>query len=504
MSAARQDYRIVIAGGGTAGWMSAAALACFAPPGHSVTLVESDAIGTIGVGEATIPAIRTFNAALGIDEAEFLRECMGTLKLGIVFDGWLEPGQDYMHAFGAVGRPLGLVHFKDHWARAHALGFAKKTAHYSVNEIAARTLRVPAGQRRTPHSPDVPYAYHFDAGLYAQFLRRYAEARGVTRIEGTIAAVDRDGESGNIAALTLDGERRVEGDFFIDCTGFRALLIERELESGYDDWRHWLPCDRAMAVPCAPAGDLTPYTRSTAREAGWQWRIPLQHRIGNGLVYYSEFLSEDEAARGLLDNLDGKPLGDPRPLSFVTGKRRKVWSHNCLAVGLSSGFLEPLESTSIHLIQSTITRFLTMLPRGPVSRAMIDEFNRMADFEFERIRDFIILHYKANNRAGQPLWDRCRAMDVPDSLSAKIEQFRSGAFVRQVHEELFTEDGWFQVLVGQGVVPEGWNAMADALSDERLREFLGAIEQSAIADVRAMPMHIDALAAVTVKEGVAA
>ncbi|MFW2351066.1 tryptophan halogenase family protein [Qipengyuania sp.] len=493
-------YTIVIVGGGTAGWMSAAALARFVPPGHRIALVESDAIGTVGVGEATIPAIRTFNDALGIDEAEFLRETRGSLKLGIAFEGWGTPSGQYMHAFGPIGRPLGLVHFKDHWARARSAGFAKPLAHYSVNEIAARTMRAPDGGRGSA----VPYAYHFDAGLYAGFLRRYAEALGVTRREGMVEGVMRRGESGDIAAIVLGDGTQVAGDFFIDCTGFRGLLIEQELAAGYDDWSHWLPCDRAMAVPCAPAGGLTPYTRSIAREAGWQWRIPLQHRIGNGLVYCSEFLSDEDAARLLLAHLDGEALGDPRPLRFVTGKRRKQWVANCLAVGLSSGFMEPLESTSIHMIQASITRFLTMLPRGNVDPAVRDEFNRAADFEQERIRDFLILHYKANGRIGEPFWDRCRAMEIPDTLAAKIDQFRSNGVFRQVHEELFTEDGWLQVLVGQGIEPHNWNAMADALPEPKLREFLAALEQAALDDVRSLPSHMDILArAMAEPEGVA-
>ncbi|MEZ5681814.1 MAG: tryptophan halogenase family protein [Erythrobacter sp.] len=492
---AGSDFDIVIVGGGTAGWMSAAALARFAPRAHRIALVESEAIGTVGVGEATIPAIRVFNDALGIDEAEFLQATSGSLKLGIAFEGWREPGHDYMHAFGPIGRPIGLVHFKDHWARANALGFARPLAHYSVNEVAGRTMRVP-GKRPSATQSEVPFAYHFDAGLYAGFLREYAEAREVSRHEGTVSAVERDAESGDIAAIVLADGRKIAGDFFIDCTGFRGLLIEQELSAGYEDWTHWLPCDRAIAVPCSPGGGLLPYTRSIARKAGWQWRIPLQHRIGNGIVYCSEFMDDDEAAQVLLANLDGAPQADPRPLCFATGKRRKLWERNCLAVGLSSGFMEPLESTSIHLIQSTITRFLTMLPRGPVDASVRDEFNRMADFEFARIRDFLILHYKANGRTGEPFWDRCRDMDIPETLASKIDQFRSSGVFRQVHEELFTEDAWLQVMVGQGIFPQSWNAMADDLDEAKLREFLGVIEQSTLDQVRTMPMHIDVLAAV--------
>ena len=489
-----QQFNIVIVGGGTAGWMTAAALARCAPPTYRITLIESEEIGTVGVGEATIPAIRVFNTALEIDEAEFLRETQGSFKLGISFDGWLEPGQSYMHAFGEIGRQLGLVPFRDHWARARDLGFAEPLAHYSVNELAARTMRMPC-EPAPPGAAEVPYAYHFDAGRYAAFLRRYAEARGVIRIEGRIGTVER-AENGDIAAVQiLDGPRQA-GDFFVDCSGFRGLLIEQALETGYDDWTHWLPCDRALAVPCAAGGEFSPFTRSIARSAGWQWRIPLQHRIGNGLVFCSSFMGEDEASAVLLANLDGETLAEPRLLPFVTGKRRKLWNRNCLAVGLASGFMEPLESTSIHLIQSTIARFLRMLPRGPVAPALIDEFNRQADFEFASIRDFLILHYKANRRFGEPFWDHCRNMAIPDTLAARIDQFRAGAFIHHHHEELFTEVAWFQVLVGQGIIPESWNATADVMPEAKLREFMGLVAGRSIEQVRSFEKHIDVLAAV--------
>jgi tryptophan 7-halogenase len=489
---AKQQFRVVIVGGGTAGWMTAAALARFAPPGHRIDLIESEDIGTVGVGEATIPQIHLFNAALDLDEAEFLRETKGSFKLGIEFADWLRPGHSYMHAFGAIGRGQGLLPFQHYWARANSLGLAKDLSRYSVNELAARTMRMQRG-RRTPQSPEMPYAYHFDAGLYAAYLRRYAEARGVSRHDGKVATVERHGESGDITGVATADGRRIDGDFFIDCSGFRGLLIEQSLKTGYDNWQHWLPCDRAMAVPCEAAGDFTPYTRSTAREAGWQWRIPLQHRIGNGYVYCSEFLSDDKAAETLLANLDGKPLGDPRPLRFTTGKRRQIWNRNCLAIGLSSGFMEPLESTSIHLIQSAISRFLAVLPGGPVDPAIVAEFNRQADFEVERIRDFLILHYKATERSDTPFWDRCRTMDVPDTLQAKIDQFRAAAYIHREHEELFTEVGWIQVMIGQGITPQGWNPLADAMPEAQLGEFMQAIERSCVEDVREMPQHIDFL-----------
>lgn len=485
---------IVILGGGTAGWMTEAALARFAP--HlAVTLIESEAIGTVGVGEATIPQIHLFNSALGIDEAAFLRETKGSLKLGIEFAGWTREGERYMHAFGPVGRAAGLLPFHHYWMRAKREGFAKPLAHYSGNTLAARMMRAPHGQRPVG-APEMPYAYHFDAALYAGFLRRYAEARGVTRIGGQVSGVERHGESGDIAALRLDAERSVAGDFFIDCSGFRAILIEGVLRSGYQDWTHWLPCDRAFALPCASGGEFTPYTRSTARRAGWQWRIPLQHRIGNGYVYSSAHLSDDEAAATLLANLDAPPEGDPRPLRFTTGTRPRHWVRNCLAVGLSAGFLEPLESTSIHLAQSAISRFLSVLPARGADPAIVDWFNAQADFEWSRVRDFIVLHYWANSRCGEPFWDERRAMTLPETLQAKIGQWQATSFIHREHEELFTEVAWFQVLAGQDVGAHRYNPMADAMPEADLRKLLGDTEAALAQQVRSLPHHADVLARV--------
>ncbi len=483
---------ILVAGGGTAGWMAAAALARFAPPGSRLQLVESDEIGTVGVGEATIPQILLFNGALGLDEAEFLRETKGSFKLGIEFDGWLRDGHSYMHAFGDIGRGAGLLPFQHYWLRAQKLGLAKPLLRYSLNELAARNMRMQRG-RPNPQSREMPYAYHFDAGLYAAYLRRFAEARGVMRHEGRIANVERHGETGDIAALTLDDGRRFEADFFIDCTGFRALLIEQTLASGYDDWTPYLPCDRAMAVPCEGGGDFTPYTRSTAREAGWQWRIPLQHRIGNGLVYSSAFMSDERATELLLANLDGAPTADPRPIRFTTGKRRRQWVGNCLALGLAAGFMEPLESTSIHLVQSSVSRLLAVLPKGRPDPAVIDFFNAQADFEWERIRDFLVLHYWANQRHGQPFWDHMRNMELPDTLNAKLDQWRAAGFIHREHEEMFTPVGWFQVLVGQGVEAQGYNPMADAISDADLAAMLDGTEAALVDQARDMPRHLDFL-----------
>ena len=479
---------IVIVGGGTAGWMTAAALARFTAA--KVTLVESDAIGTVGVGEATIPQIRLFNAGLGIDEAEFLRETRGSFKLGIEFDGWAGEGRSYMHAFGTIGQAHGLLPFHQYWLRARAMGKAQDLAAYSLNEAAARrnAMQMWRAEPGKP-VPDMPWAYHFDAGLYAGLLRRYSEARGVKRVEGLVSDVELDGENGAIAAIRLDNGQRIAGDFFIDCSGFRSLLLGGALGSKFIDWTHWLPCDRAIAVPCATRGDFTPYTKSTARKAGWQWRIPLQHRIGNGHVYSSAFMEEQEALDTLLANLDGEPQAEPNMLRFTTGTRAQHWRGNCLAIGLAAGFMEPLESTSIHLIQSSIARFLQMMPGKQIEPALADEFNRQARFEWERIRDFLILHYWANGREGEPFWDTCRAMELPDTLTAKVDQFRATGFIHREHEELFTEPGWLQVFVGQDVMPRGWNPIADTMPVEQLEAMMTQIEAGVGRIAADLPGH---------------
>lgn len=480
---------IVIAGGGTAGWMAAASFARFLETGYRIVLVESEEIGTIGVGEATIPQIRLFNQALGLDEDAFIKATQATFKLGIEFEGWLRPDHRYMHAFGNIGRDAGATLFHHNWLRARKLGKAKTLDAYSLNEMAARSLKMQRGPARTANTlPDMPYAFHFDAGLYAQYLRGYAERRGVERIEGMIQDVKLSGEDGAVEALLLDGDRRIEGDIFIDCTGFRGLLIEGALQTGYEDWSRWLPCNRALAVPCSSGGALTPYTRSTARAAGWQWRIPLQHRIGNGYVYCSDSISDDQARETLLANLDGTPQAEPRLLKFTTGKRKKLWNRNVIAMGLASGFMEPLESTSIHLIQSGISRFFNLLPGKKCSPADAAEFNRQSDFEFERIRDFLILHYKANQRS-EPFWQACREMDVPDTLAAKIALFGANGNIVREHEELFTEVGWLQVLVGQGIAPEGYHPLADVVSEADLAEYMETLELLNVREVRQMQDH---------------
>jgi tryptophan 7-halogenase len=494
MTVGAEQQTIVIVGGGSAGWMTAAALSRFLTRGWSIKLVESEDIGTVGVGEATIPGIRIFNAALGIDEDEFVCTTQGSFKLGIEFDGWSRPGERYIHAFGQVGRDLGLILFHHYWLRARANGGNEGLAAYSLTAAAAKANRFIRGNP-TPNAPLGPmtYAYHFDAGLYAAYLRKQAEARGVVRIEGNIQQVQRDGESGDVSAVQLADGTNVAGDLFVDCSGFRGLLIEGALETGYEDWTHWLPCDRALAVPCASIKPLTPYTRSTARKAGWQWRIPLQNRIGNGHVYCSSQISDDEAAAILMANLDGEALDEPRPITFRTGMRKKFWNRNVVALGLSSGFMEPLESTSIHLIQSGIERLLKFLPSGPIADADRDAYNAQSAFEFERIRDFIILHYHANQR-DEPFWKTCREMTIPDTLAEKLSVFRANGRIFRVADELFTELGWLQVMVGQGIMPAGYHPLADQLSEKDLADFLAATRQVVDGSVAAMPSHEDFIA----------
>jgi tryptophan halogenase len=481
--------RIVIVGGGTAGWMTAAALSRFLT-GWSITLVESDEIATIGVGEATIPSITMFNDALGIDEAEFLAATGGTYKLGIAFEGWGYPDQGYVHAFGLVGSALGVVPFHHYWLRGLKLGIAKPLGHYVLHTLAIAANRF-AHLKPPPNSPlpPLPYAFHFDASLYAKFLRRFAEERGVVRQEGRIVAVERNGESGDIDAVLLANGTRIAGDLFVDCSGFRGLLIEQELEAGFEDWSQWLQCDRAIAVPCARANPLMPLTRSIARHAGWQWRIPLQHRTGNGYVFNSGRISEDEAAATLLGNLDGEALAEPRTIRFQTGRRSKTWVRNVVAIGLSSGFIEPLESTSIHLVQTAITRLVDLLPAGPIPDATRDDYNARSAFEMERVRDFIILHYHVNQRHGEPFWDELRAMTVPEPLQHKIDLFRSTARVVPSFDELFDARAWIHVMIGQNIVPESYHPIADQLPEPRLREFLDGLERAHLQQVAQMSDH---------------
>ncbi|SBV31535.1 Tryptophan halogenase [uncultured Sphingopyxis sp.] len=486
--------KVVIVGGGTAGWMAAAALS--RTMDHlSIRLVESEEIGTVGVGEATIPSIRLFNALVGIDEDEFVRETRGTFKLGIEFRDWGRIGDSYMHAFGQIGRSLGMLQFPQYWLRGRAEGVAGRIGDYSLNETAARAGRF----GRLPQIPNtgldgIAYAFHFDAALYAAYLRKIAESAGVVRTEGKIDSVRRNGENGHIEAVVLEGGEEISGELFIDCSGFRALLIEGALGTGFDDWAHWLPCDRAIAVPSEDAGPARPYTQAIAHQSGWQWRIPLQHRTGNGHVFCSDFIGEDEAAATLLANIEGRPLAEPRTLRFRTGMRRRAWNANVVALGLASGFLEPLESTSIHLVQNGIAKLIAHFPGRNFDAANIDTYNERVRFDYERIRDFIILHYHANQRSDSPFWTRCREMAIPATLAGKIELFRSqGQIVREA-DELFVEIGWFQVLTGQNIAPRGYHPMADQLTREELAGFFADIETIVARTASRLPTHDDFIA----------
>lgn len=461
----------------------------------NIRLIESDEIGIVGVGEATIPAIRLFNALAQIDEDEFIRATQATFKLGIQFQDWGRLGQTYMHAFGQFGQSLGLLEFFQYWLRAKEEGIGGNFWDYSLNETAARAGKF----ARLPVIPNtklegVTYAFHFDAGLYARYLRGVAEKRGVTRTEGKITSVQQRSEDGFVEAVTLESGEVVEGELFIDCSGFRGLLIEQTLGAGYEDWSKWLPCDRAIAVPCENSATLRPYTQSIAHTAGWQWRIPLQHRTGNGHVFCSEFMSEDEATSILLANLEGKALADPRMLRFTTGMRRKFWDKNVVALGLSSGFMEPLESTSIHLIQNGIAKLLSLFPDRNFDPSAIAEYNRKCTFDYERIRDFIILHYFANKRTDSPFWLRCQQMAIPDTLQTKLDLFRSTGRIFREHEELFIEIGWFQVLTGQGIEPESYHPLADAISSDQLAQFLGDLRKIIGNAAARLPRHEEFIA----------
>jgi len=482
---------IVIVGGGTAGWMTAAAFSKVAgTQNQSITLIESDEIGIVGVGEATIPPILLFNKLLGIDENEFIRETQATFKLGIQFVDWARLGHTYMHPFGLFGADMNGINFSHYWLRSVQAG-GDPNNHRFVAEAEAMRLnrfaRTPPGG--AGDMPRINYAFQFDAGLYAAWLRKYAEKRGVVRREGKITAANRDGETGLIRSVTLSDGREVTGDLFIDCSGFRGLLIEQEMQAGYDDWTQWLPANRAVAVPCDRVEDPHPYTRSTARESGWQWRIPLQHRTGNGYVFSDAFISEDQATADLMGRLDGKPQAEPRVLRFVTGRRRKGWIGNVVAIGLSSGFLEPLESTSIHLIQTAISKLLALFPRARRDDAMADQFNREMDQQYEGVRDFIIAHYKVSARDDTPFWRYCRDMAVPDSLAAKLELFRARGEVMVENHELFRETNSFPILYGQGLTPEGYHPLADVLSDDDLRLRLSQIRAAIKARVDGLPSH---------------
>ena len=481
--------RVLIVGGGTAGWMTAAALSRLLPGAPvSIRLVESQQIGTVGVGEATVPHIRFFNARLGLDEADFMARTGATFKLGIEFRNWSRQGDSYIHPFGAFGRDLHGVPFHQHWVRAHHQGENHSFQDYSLPIIAAREGKFthPSDDPSQPLST-YSYAYQFDAGLYAAYLREFAEARGVERTEGKIIDVKLKGENGFVESVTLENGEQIEADLFIDCSGFRGLLIGRAPGTAYEPWTHWLPCDRAFAVPCATAGPLYPFTRATAHEAGWFWRIPLQHRVGNGHVYSSAFCSDAKARDDLLSQLESAPAADPIQLKFTTGKRRLQWSGNVVAIGLSSGFLEPLESTSIHLIQLAIGYLVDLFPGPEFNPAHEMEFNRIMALEYERIRDFLILHYHATERDDTPFWNYCRTMQIPDSLAYKMELFRQRGVVAPYREGMFLDASWLAVYIGQNVIPHNHDPAADRLDPDEMAGQLAGLRSEYLQAAAGMP-----------------
>jgi tryptophan 7-halogenase len=491
----RRLRKIVIVGGGSSGWMTAAALSNALRGSCAIELVESAEIGIVGVGEATIPPIKIFNRSLGIDENDFIRATNGSFKLGIEFVNWGSVGTRYAHPFGTYGVDFDLVPLYQHWLKAHAAGGATRLEDYSMAWAMAR-------QTKFDQPMDDPgrvqstfdYAYHFDAFLYGQFLHRYAEMRGVMRTEGRVVDAARDSESGFITHITLDDGQQISGDFFIDCSGFRGILIEDVLHTGYEDWAHWLPCDRAVAMPCENIGAFTPFTRSTAHAAGWQWRIALQHRTGNGHVYASQYMTDDAATATLLANLDGKPLADPRYLRFTPGRRNQAWNGNCLAIGLSAGFMEPLESTSLHLVQTAITRFLALYPDRECDALSTSEYNRITREEYERIRDFIILHYHATARDDSPLWRYCSHMPIPDDLAWKVAHFKKFGRVVSMGPELFRNHAWISVMVGQGIMPSRPEPILDARSHVDPTQYMMSLARVIGEAAAVMPDHAEYIA----------
>ena len=483
--------RVVVAGGGTAGWMAAAAFCkVFKKENVEVVLIESESIPPVGVGEATIPLLQTFHHMLEIDDNDFVKKTQGTFKLGIEFNDWGHIGESYIHAFGPVGHDFDSIPFYHLWWKAYSEGYAKDIDEYTINCKAAYNKKFMRSDQSAGDSPlsNISYAYHFDAALYAKYLRNYAEARGLQRIEGKIKDVTQ-ADNGNIASLLLESGQRVDGDFFIDCTGFKALLIGKTLGVPYFDWSDMLPCDSAWAVPCEKIEEPIPYTRATARDAGWQWRIPLQHRTGNGHVYSSQYTSHEDALDLLLENLDGKPLAEPKPIRFTTGKRKEMWAKNCLSLGLASGFMEPLESTSIHLIQSSIIRILNFWPDKQFDQATIDEFNQQADFEFEKIRDFLVLHYHATRRDDTDFWNYVRTMKIPDSLQRKIDIFKANGRIYRDSSEMFNDLSWMEVFYGQGIRPTGVHPLVSHLDDAVLKKRIQHIDQVIASSVNVMPTH---------------
>lgn len=487
--------KVVIVGGGTAGWMAASLLSRIAGPKLKIELIESEAIGTVGVGEATIPQIRYLCDALQIPEHQFLAEVNGSYKLGIEFNNWGALGDSYIHTFGDTGRRLGILDFHQVWLRARELGIESDFATYSFNARAARANKfAPVDKLGNTGIFGIGYAFHFDAGLVAKLLRKVAEGQGVVRTEGIIEHVKLNDDTGFIEHVTLESGHSVKGELFIDCSGFRGLLIGDALEVPYIDWSHWLPANSAIAVQCESVEELTPFTKATAHDAGWQWRIPLQHRTGNGHVYSNQFITDEHALETLLANLDGPATTSPKQLRFTTGRRQQFWYKNCVALGLASGFMEPLESTSIHLVQSGISRLIDMFPTVAFSQRDIDEYNRRTVFEYETIRDFLILHYKATQRNDSEFWRYCRDMAIPDTLQHKFDMWEShGRFYRS-EDELFTSASWIQVFLGQNIVPKDCHGIAKVLGRAEVTDYLDQIDGFLTKAVDQMPTHNEYIA----------
>lgn len=477
--------KVVIVGGGTAGWMAAAGLSKSFGNQLRIELIESDEIGTVGVGEATIPLIRAFHLLLELDEAEFLRAVNGTFKLGIEFQNWGSLGERYFHPFAHHGIDGWAAQFHHYWLKGLQRGETAALDEYSLEAMLARASKY--GREEDQRAAN--YAYHFDASLYAGLLRRFSEKLGVIRTEGKVVEVNLNGESGFIESVLLESGKVVEGQFFIDCSGFRGLLIEQALGTGWEDWSHWLKSNSAIAVQTENVAPPAPYTRATARSAGWQWRIPLQNRVGNGLVYSSDHISDDEARKLLLDNVDGRPITEPRPIKFKTGRRIKQWNKNCVALGLSSGFLEPLESTSIHLIQNSIIRLAKLFPVRGIEQSEVDQFNCDVRRETEYIRDFIILHYHVTQRSDTDYWVECREMDVPESLTHKLRLFRTNGRIFRDNNELFAPVSWASVMIGQGLIPEGYHPIVDVMGDEELTDLFKQVRASIAHSIGRQPAH---------------
>lgn len=482
-----EKIRVIVAGGGTAGWLTAYSLVKRLGNLLEITLVESDQIGTVGVGESTIPPMRRFHQFFGIDEREVMRATQATFKLGIFFDNWGAPGESYFHSFGAMGQNTWMAEFHQYWMEARANGFGGSLEDYCLELKAAKAGKFAVKVDETP----LDYAYHLDATAYARFLRQKSESLGVRRVEGKISEIIVDPETGNIQSLELEQDRQVVGDFFIDCTGFRGLLIGGALDVEYEDWSHWLAADRALAVQTKSTEPPPPYTRAIAHSSGWQWRIPLQSRSGNGLVYSSRFCSDDDARATLLGNITGETITEPRLLKFKTGRRINAWHKNCVAIGLSSGFLEPLESTSIHLVNTALVRLMKLFPFSGAMEPLAEHFNRETRVEWEAVRDFIILHYKQTQRDDSEFWNYYRTMDIPDSLAHRIELFKEHGYAWADLANFFRAHSWVQVMIGQGLFPEHRHGAGRILPPEALKLELEKLSAFVNHNLAKLPDHDD-------------